>query len=870
MITPLTRRLMLLKASTPDPHAEKEKKSTTLRIPSPRRQNLAKSPHRQNQSSLPLVRTPPPLKQQFVNRESKGDPWDARVEIRDSEDMFADDDSFDELLAKEEEVKTEAIDKQPPVTSFYSASQLVGLLYPPRSSDVGMEREKGEKEKGNNSDKERRSFSGARKKLSSMFDNNESCFNENCHVSFEERSHQIEKRNGEVKPEAKNDKEETVGKATVTGLENKSSMELCGNVEEDFHLSSSSDFEEENELDRPAAEAQNLEEKEMNKHVDECLSIKAKERKEMGHLPVDTQDCPICGKSVTEREMNKHVDDCLSVKAIEEISQAEQPGFQDDPNPAYDLDTDVDDSPARGSLLRNGVKEEALSPVLVSKRKRSRMASSSSEDASISLLARPQIHSKTSPIMVQKRKRVVLSSSDDDSPLKKQTHTGQVNTLRDISNHMEDSSPMMVKKGAKKKPRRNQFLDLEAELSGPDGSADEVDEAEEAYEQSFVNDDTSPMCGKASTAMYLRSVRSPEERPKRRLAPITDDLFSQPVRAEELVEDYEEDSFVVGSQEVAEETRMDDTLDMLERRAELPPPPPPRHPAVMRKRIAFRPNEDTIHQSQMQPEAQNNVEVEEESMSLLAGAMEEQEEEFVRPIKVRMLQPEVDKEAGNQLSMVVNSGEVGRNGEVISQLRHTHKLTVLATRCEEATFLVGSQLAVIRMGEVEFSNGALKDKLISKVATALALYPRLALVVEWERLKAGEREKSGAKTKQAKQTCSELAMAGVSLRWSSNQSETALLLAEMAKLEAENGKGLPRGLKPTQTQEEVVKWLQVRSGVSLGAALVLASSFSSRRELVVASATTLREKGIDASLAESLAEFFSHQFRPGLTDIAPL
>ena len=42
--------------------------------------------------------------------------------------------------------------------------------------------------------------------------------------------------------------------------------------------------------------------------------------------------------------------------------------------------------------------------------------------------------------------------------------------------------------------------------------------------------------------MYLRSVRSPEERPKRRLAPVTDDLFSQPVRAEELVEDYEEEA----------------------------------------------------------------------------------------------------------------------------------------------------------------------------------------------------------------------------------------------------------------------------------------------------------------------------------------
>ena len=136
-------------------------------------------------------------------------------------------------------------------------------------------------------------------------------------------------------------------------------------------------------------------------------------------------------------------------------------------------------------------------------------------------------------------------------------------------------------------------------------------------------------------------------------------------------------------------------------------------------------------------------------------------------------------------------------------------------------------ISYLRMGEVEFSNGALKDKLISRVAAALALYPRsddqnnkiyslifwprrLTIVVEWEKLKAGEREKSGGKTKQAQLTCSQLTnLEGVALKWSSNQSETALLLSKMARLEADNGMGLPRGLKPTQTQEEVAKWLQV-------------------------------------------------------------
>ena len=644
MLTPLTRRLMLLKASTPDPQAEKEQRRTTLKVLSPRRRSLAKSPQRQNHSSVSLVRTPSKLKQ-LCDGEPKEDaskvtdeirdPEDMfREQMKDSEDMFGDDDSFDELMAKEEEEK-----KHPLATSFYSASQLVGLLHPPGKSDEGK-MEKGEKEKRGEAEKVQRSLSGARKKLSSMFD--ESRSNKDCRVSFVEKNHPREISNTEVKPVVKDIEEENSGNTEFPDrLENKSSTKLSGNVKEDFHLSSSDDFEEE----------------EMNKQVDKdkCLGVNVKEKSEIERPPAEKQNCPICGKSVAEEEMNNHVDECLSVKAIEEISQAEQPGrtsdFRDSLNPA----DDVDDSPATGSMLRNGKGHEMSSPVLVGKRKRSRVASSSSEDASISLLARPEVNtSKTTPMLMPKRKRVVLSSSDDDSPLKNQTHTGQGDCLRDISNHMENSSLMSIKKGATKKPRKNQFLDLEAELSGPEGSGDEVDEAEEGYEQSFVNDDTSPMCNKTSTAMYLRSVRSPEERLKRRLAPITDDLFSQPVRAEELVEDYEEDSFVVGSQEVAEETRMDDTLDMLERRAALPPPPPPR-----RKRIAVRPNEDTIHQTQMQPEAQINVveEEEEESMSLLAGVVEETE--FVRPT-MRLLKPEVDKESGNQLSMVVNSGEVGR------------------------------------------------------------------------------------------------------------------------------------------------------------------------------------------------------------------
>ena len=615
MITPLARRVMLLKDSTPELETGKEKERTNLKILSPKRQILSKSPQRSNRSIMPLVRTPPPLKHQFDRSDLKGKTEASgdmlREKLKDSEDMFGDEDSFDELVAMEENV----IKKQPPATSFYSASQLADMLSPRKRVDEGVVKEKRsvEKVKG--------SLPGARKKLSSVFDLDRSRYINYDHIDVI----QFEEENAENK--------------------------LIRNVDEVFRLSSSSDFEEENETEHHGVHTQScsknkktLETNEMNKDVDDCLGTGKKDgrdRETKQHLAVNTQNCPICEVGVEEKDMNNHVDECLSVKAIQDISDAEQPsgtpGLQNNMNSAYDVDTDV---------------EEATSPVLMGNRKRKRLTSSSSDDVSPSLLARQDTSQFSS-----KRKRVMLTGSDDDSPTKKHdAQPGLGNTLRDISNHRDDNSVMMINRKVKKRPRINQFLDLEAELSGPEGSGDE-DEAEEGYEQSFVNDNNSLACGNASTAMYLRSIRSPEERPKRKLAPITDDLFSQPVQTEELVEDYEEDSFVVGSQEGAEDTRMDDTLDILERRAELPPSPT--IPSRRRKRIAFRPNEDTLQQSQMQPKAPFSDVVNEEggeSMSLLAAAMDE---DFVEP-RVRMLQPEVDKEVKNQVSMVVNSGEVGR------------------------------------------------------------------------------------------------------------------------------------------------------------------------------------------------------------------
>jgi hypothetical protein len=201
--------------------------------------------------------------------------------------------------------------------------------------------------------------------------------------------------------------------------------------------------------------------------------------------------------------------------------------------------------------------------------------------------------------------------------------------------------------------KRNAFVEIEAEVSGPEGSEDECDESQAGYDESFVDD--ASQGGAAGQAMYLRSLRSPSgAAPARRLPPITADIFSQAPAGQE--DSYLEDSFcVAGSQE--EEEGGEDTLDLLERRAERPPAP--------RRRIAVRPLEDSV---------------------------------MVRPSLPQLLRP-APGEAGEEgrPSVVVSSAEVTRAAEVISLLKHQHGLVVVTrTKCEEVQYVVGIDSAVLR------------------------------------------------------------------------------------------------------------------------------------------------------------------------------
>lgn len=245
------------------------------------------------------------------------------------------------------------------------------------------------------------------------------------------------------------------------------------------------------------------------------------------------------------------------------------------------------------------------------------------------------------------------------------------------------------------------------------------------------------------------------------------------------------------------------------------------------------------------------------------------------------LQPDLETSAREEdkACVVVATQEVTRAGEVISLLKHKHGLAVLTWRSEDASYVLGTHTAVIRMGEVEFTNGANKEKIVEKVVCALERYTALVLIVEAPVVAQGMGGPSvpgpGAgqrgRTKHLDLLVGHLAMAGVSVRYSASSLDTAAILASLVTREQSLGRALPRGLQPSVTQRELVTWLGHIPALGLGQALLAAASFPCPRDLVTASAGSLQARGkLSQWQAIHLAQFFAHKFRARMTDMAPL
>merc|ERR1719300_1976422 len=441
-----------------------------------------------------------------------------------------------------------------------------------------------------------------------------------------------------------------------------------------------------------------------------------------------------------------------------------------------------------------------------------------------------------------------------------------------------DISALKVRR---KKITGRHFIDSEAELSGND-SGDDEEGSQEHYDESFVDDATQA----TDHGVYLRSIQSQEFRKPapRILAPITDDIFSQQVESDD---DYAEDSFCVGDSMVEQDSHYD-TLDLLEEQANFVQNPGVSKHKVnqqtsKRKRIVtcMSSDDETFsgkNDSPLVKEKRKRISVissDEDIMStsnatspVNSRSTFQNRSSNTSRVNSSVYLSDSMLEA-QKSTIIVNSSDVSRCQELISCLRHVKSLRVLVNKVENVSIVTGVDSAVIRLQEADFNLGTNRDKLLQRLKAVRFCYSNICIIIEAEKKKSGERQKTNHRTITQDLIVSQLMVTGVKLLYSANQMETAEIVASLVE-KCERAKlGIPK-FNFTDAQLQMVQWLQDMPGMGLGAAYALAVSFKSIKDLVAANKQQIVEKGVPAAVATNLVVLFGKTFQPKMANIAPL
>lgn len=217
------------------------------------------------------------------------------------------------------------------------------------------------------------------------------------------------------------------------------------------------------------------------------------------------------------------------------------------------------------------------------------------------------------------------------------------------------------------------------------------------------------------------------------------------------------------------------------------------------------------------------------------------------------------------MSVIVSTGEVHRSQEVISSLKHTHHLNVqVQAKFEGAGYLLSSRLAVCRISNNDFCNGAQRHKLVNMCQTMNEYFERPFLIVESP--DSVPLEARQHRTKYVDMIMSQLAQSNIRVLFSSCQTETASFMATLARKEDKKNFALPRNLKIPLLSEKYLVFYMNLPNVNYALALNMVNTFHNPGEMIrAAQATLVRRLKIEEKRAQKIHGFCRATFHTDMT-----
>ncbi|NWV22007.1 FANCM protein, partial [Origma solitaria] len=211
------------------------------------------------------------------------------------------------------------------------------------------------------------------------------------------------------------------------------------------------------------------------------------------------------------------------------------------------------------------------------------------------------------------------------------------------------------------------------------------------------------------------------------------------------------------------------------------------------------------------------------------------------------------------LCILADSREICSGPEVISCLKAEHGLRVQVCALGTSDYVLSTRLAVDRLLLSELLSPGNRKKLSQRLQRLQGAFERICVIVETDRVRAGETSRIFQRTQYYDGVLSALVQAGIRILFSSCQEETAALLKDLALLEHRKGCAIQVPTEPEGHRRDILNFYLSIPNLSYAAALHLCHSFGSITAVANSSGPALAAGArLSRPQAEELHRFLRH------------
>uniref|UniRef100_UPI00398EBD50 Fanconi anemia group M protein isoform X2 n=1 Tax=Pristiophorus japonicus TaxID=55135 RepID=UPI00398EBD50 len=213
------------------------------------------------------------------------------------------------------------------------------------------------------------------------------------------------------------------------------------------------------------------------------------------------------------------------------------------------------------------------------------------------------------------------------------------------------------------------------------------------------------------------------------------------------------------------------------------------------------------------------------------------------------------------LKVLVDSREISSGPNLVSSLRIKHNIKAEICCLNGCDYIVSNRMAVERKSLSEFANSVNRSKLVDRIQHLQAMFERVCLIVEKDRIKPGDTSRIFQRTRYYDGLLSALTIAGIRILFSSNQEETAGLLAELAHVEKRKNAAITVPLEVRGLRQQILQFYLSIPGISYITALNLCHQFKSVKEVANSSMDEIAARAkVGQQRAEAIYRYLHYVF----------